>query len=218
MASLAFKEENVINMRTIQRMAEELKAAQHPLSQVPITFKRLRRENAIEDSSNSYEETMVRRLTPVKFEIPEGHVHVTLELAAMLFRFNDDFRTDLFKNSTTQIQGRGRTSEGYFVILENHSTRVGMHANGIFRPVDKYTFYELPTEKRSFHLCGRIGSLYVDSDPKRGLIVYTTPFHPDDFSIALAKRSDLDPVIYGEQMSISKAFVNTLKSAARRYL
>ena len=58
----------------------------------------------------------------------------------------------------------------------------------------------------------------MDSDPKRGLIVYTTPFHPDDLSIALARRSDLDPVIYGEQMSSGKAFVNTLKSALRRYL
>jgi hypothetical protein len=198
-------------------MAEELKVAQHPLSQVPITFKRLRRENAL-DGNDSYEKIMVRRLAPVKPEIPDEYVHVTLKLAAMLFQFNDDFRTDLFMNSTTLIQGRGISSEGYFEILENQRTRAGIHTNWIFRPVDKYTFYNLPTEKRSFHLCGRIGGLYVDADPKRGLIVYTTPFHPDDLSIALARKSDLDPVIYGEQMSRGKAFVNTLKSALRRYL
>ncbi len=209
---------NSDNMQTMQKMIQEIKAAQHPLSQVPIIFKRLIREDALEDGKGSYGDTMARRLTPVKLEIPEEYVHVTLKLAAMSFLFNDDFRTDLFMNSTTMIQGKSRTSEGYFEILENHRTRVGTHANGIFRPVDKYTFYNLPTEKRSFHLCGRIGGLYIDADPKRGLIVYTTPFHPDDLSIALARRSDLDPVIYGEQMSRGKAFINTLKSVTRRYL
>ena len=206
-------------MQTIQRMTEEIKAAQHPLSQVPIIFKRFRRGNVLEDSDGSYEETMTRRLAPVKLEIPEGYVHVTLKLAATSFLLNNDFRKDLFRHSITRIQGRSMKSEGYFEILKDDLTSDRRQINGAFKPVDRYTFYnKLNPNERSFHACGGVGSLYIDANPERGLILYTTPFHPDDLSIALVKKADLEVAIKGEPISKTKAFINTLKSAARRYI
>ena len=203
-------------MQTIQRMEQQIEAAQHPLSQVPITFKRFRRDNALE--GDSYERIMAQRLTPVKFEIPEGYVHVTMKLAAMSFLLNPDFRMDLFQHSVTAIQGRSIKSEGYFQILGENITEK-RQVNWTFRPVDRYTFYnELEPHERSFHACGGVGSLYIDASPDRGLIVCTTPFHPDDISIALAKREDLEAAIKREPISKTRAFINTIKSAARRYV
>jgi hypothetical protein len=199
-------------------MAEEIKAAQHPLSQVPIIFKRLRRGSMSEEGNSSYEETMARRLAPVKLEIPEGYVHVNLKLAATSFLLNNDFRRDLFRHSITQIQSRSIKSEGYFEILKDEMTAGKRQVNWTFRPVTRFTFYNrLNPNERSFHACGGVGSLYIDANPERGLMLYTTPFHPDDLSIALVKKTDLEGAIKGEPISKTRAFINTLKSAARRY-
>ena len=190
-------------MQTMQKMAQEITASQHPLSQVPIIFKRFRRGNIIEDGNGSYEEMMMRRLAPVKFEIPVGYVHVTLKLAATSFLLNDDFRTDLFRHSVTRVQGRSIKSEGYFEILRDEIPADRKQSNWIFRPVTRFTFYNrLNPNERSFHACGGVGSLYIDANPERGLMLYTTPFHPDDLSIALVKKADLEGAINGEPIKI----------------
>ncbi len=203
----------------MQKITQEIKAAQHPLSQVPIIFKRFGRDNVLDDSNSSYEEIMARRLAPVRPEIPEGHVHVTLKLAATSFLLNEDFRTDLFRHSVTMVQSRRIKSEGYFEILKDGMTKDGRQTNSMFEPVDRYTFYNRlrPTE-RSFHACRGVGSLYIDANPERGLMLYTTPFQPDELSIAVVRKADIETVMRNAPISKTRAFVNTLKSAARRYL
>jgi len=206
-------------MQTMQKMVREFRAAQHPLSQVPIIFKRFRRDNVLDDSNGSYEEVMARRLAPVKLEIPEGYMHVTLKLAATSFLFNEDFRTDLFRHSVTRIHGKGISSEGYFEILKDGMTKDGRKTNSTFSPVDRYTFYNiLGPEERSFHACGGVGNLYIDANPERGLILYTTPFKPEELSIAIARKADLEAALRNAPISKTRAFINTFKSAARKYL
>lgn len=206
-------------MQTMQKMVQEIRAAQHPLSQVPIIFKRFRRDNVLDDSNGSYEEVMARRLAPIRLEIPEGYMHVTLKLAAASFLLNEDFRTDLFRHSITRIHGKGISSEGYFEILKDGMTKDGRQVNSIFSPVDRYTFYNtLGPKERSFHACGGVGNLYIDANPERGLMLYTTPFQPEDLSIAIVRKADIEAAMRDAPISKTRAFINTLKSAARRYL